>query len=120
MRGSNRIWNPFFVSLRERNIGQTGPELYPLLPAMKELITTTAEEREKGLRRFWIVAKAQGFEREKLLVLAPTWGTRLPGMVVVALGEFENLAEKYARNTPRFWMWTPYQQPFRRSDAFKR
>ncbi len=96
-------------------------ELYPLLRDIRELVTASNDKKEEKINRFWTIAEAKGFTRDSLLVPSPVSGNnrRLPSSILIFLGEFEDLAKSYEGVTPLFWAWTPYYQPFRRSEVFK-
>ncbi len=97
-------------------------DLYKLLQDIKDLVSSSNENKEVQINRFWTIAKAKGYTRESLLAPSPVSGNyrRLPSSILIALGEFEDLAKIYNGVTPLYWAWTPYHQPFRRSEAFKK
>jgi tetratricopeptide (TPR) repeat protein len=95
------------------------PELFPLLPYMEHLVFSGDDDHEERIRQFWVVAKELGYSREELLAPGPVWALRLRDDVLIALGEFDAIAEVHFGNTPLFWLWTPDLRGFRQSDAFR-
>jgi TolB-like protein len=95
------------------------PELFPLLPYMEHLVFSGDDDHEERIRQFWVVAKELGYSREELLATGPVWALRLRDDVLIALGEFDAIAEVHFGNTPLFWLWTPDLRGFRQSDAFR-
>jgi TolB-like protein len=96
------------------------PDLFPLLPYMEHLVFSGDDDDKERIRQFWIVAKELGYGREELLAPGPVWGLRLRDDVLIALGEFDAIADVHFGNTPLFWLWTPDLHAFRQSDAFRR
>ena len=96
------------------------PDLFPLLPYMDRLVFSDGDDHEERIRQFWVVANELGYSREELLAPGPVWGLRLRDDVLIALGEFDALADVHFGNTPLFWLWTPDLSTFRQADAFRR
>ncbi|OAB58132.1 hypothetical protein AY599_00300 [Leptolyngbya valderiana BDU 20041] len=95
------------------------PELIPLLPHLMELDIAYRNGDSQASRRFVAIARELGFTVEELTAPGPNWGLRVPFTIASALGENEAVVEQYRHHSPKFWMWTPSLQSFRRSEAFR-
>jgi hypothetical protein len=95
------------------------PELLRLLPHMIELMSAPVVDFDRASAGFRIVARELGFEEAGLLRPGPRWGLRTPLRVAMAYDRFDLITDEYWSSSPMFWMWAPYLQTWRRSDAFR-
>jgi len=120
--------SPAANALLSRELAARDPELIRLLPYLHDLLEGDLTPGSADVRRFIGLTRELGFDVDELAQPSSTYGLRVPREVATAIGHADAVARTYfsdpdstepGGNSPKFWMWTPALQNFRRSIAFK-
>jgi TolB-like protein len=111
--------NVFMTAILSREYDAYDPELLVLLPHIINLMSVSDDGFTGAASRFRIIARELGFTEEDLVQPGPRFGPRTPNAVALAYARMDVVTDRYWGNSPMFWMWTPYLQPWRRSESFR-
>jgi TolB-like protein len=95
------------------------PELLPLLPYMKELMSAEPADRAAASRRLLTVARELGLSEDDLVSRGPRFLLRAPLEVVVLLGHADKVADGFWGGWSKHWMWDSSYREFRQTEAFR-
>jgi TolB-like protein/tetratricopeptide (TPR) repeat protein len=98
--GTQNLRNPDFPLLR-------------LLPQLEAIVFAEEQDKDRQIARYWMVAKDLGYDRQDILI--PYRYTTL-----IALKEYEYLADEFWGSETKQWMWMQQFRPFRQSEPFRR
>ncbi|HEY5774498.1 MAG TPA: hypothetical protein VIS57_00290 [Xanthomonadales bacterium] len=87
--------------------------LMRLLPQLEAIVFAQESDKDREIARYWMMAKDQGYERQDILL--PYQYTTL-----MALKEYQYMADEFWGNETMAWMWMRQLRPFRQSEPFKR
>jgi adenylate cyclase len=95
------------------------PELLPLLPYMKELMSAKPADRAGASRRLLTVARELGLSEDDLISRGPRFLLRAPVEVVVLMGHADKVADGFWGSWSKHWMWDSSYREFRQTEAFR-
>ena len=87
--------------------------LLRLLPQLEAIVFAQEQDKDRQIARYWMTAKDLGYERQD--ILRPYRYTTL-----LALKEYDYLADEFWGSETKQWMWMRQFRAFRQSEPFRR
>lgn len=103
------------LALNMRSDSRRNPDfpLMRLLPQLQSIVFAQDHDKDTQIARYWMVAKDLGYERRDILrsYQYPT---------LLALKEYDYLADQFWGSETKQWMWMRQFRDFRQSEPFRR
>ncbi len=101
------------LDMGKQNIRNPGFPLLRLLPQLEAIVFAEESDKDREIARYWMMAKDLGYNRQDIL-----WPYRYT--TLMALKEYDYMADEFWGSETKQWMWLRQLRPFRQSEPFKR
>jgi TolB-like protein len=114
LKGDRTTWGTLLgLQMISTNIRYPDFPLMRLLPQLEAIVFAHETDKDTEIARYWMMAKDLGYERQDILL--PYQYTTL-----MALKEYQYMADEFWGSETMAWMWMRQLRPFRQSEPFKR